>query len=226
MKQPTRGFTLIELLVVIAIIAILAALLLPALKGAKDSARAAQCMNNLKQVAQGLMLYAEDYSQTFPAFWVPPGNTHWQVLTRPYFGETAGTPVLRSILHCPADQTQWPGWGPTLCTAINGFEDPGYGPWPAPVGVCLRKTSQVRYPSELCLVADGASGQYSTEWGGGASIPFCGSGCMYMYLRHKNGLNAAMADGHAEWKPANWVINEAVNAWGTSRFFDWSVIYQ
>lgn len=64
-----RAFTLIELLVVIAIIAVLISLLLPAVQSAREAARKAQCLNNLKQIGLGLHNYHEIHN-TFPPGYV------------------------------------------------------------------------------------------------------------------------------------------------------------
>ncbi len=68
-RPVTRGFTLVELLVVIAIIGTLAALLLPAVQGARESARRANCVNNLRNCALACTQY-HDSQQAFPSGWI------------------------------------------------------------------------------------------------------------------------------------------------------------
>ncbi len=67
-NAPTArsGFTLIELLVVIAIIAILAAILFPVFAQAREKARQTSCISNEKQMGTAMMMYVQDYDESFP----------------------------------------------------------------------------------------------------------------------------------------------------------------
>jgi prepilin-type N-terminal cleavage/methylation domain-containing protein/prepilin-type processing-associated H-X9-DG protein len=60
------GFTLIELLVVIAVIAILAAILYPVFSQARDRARQASCLSNLRQIGTAFEMYRQDYDHAYP----------------------------------------------------------------------------------------------------------------------------------------------------------------
>ncbi len=74
-KNKARGFTLIELLVVIAIISILAAILFPVFARARENARRASCLSNLKQIGLGVMMYVQDYDEYYPVYSYASGTT-------------------------------------------------------------------------------------------------------------------------------------------------------
>lgn len=107
-KMKNRaGFTLIELLVVIAIIAILAAILFPVFAQAREKARQTSCLSNTKQMGLALMMYVQDYDETYcPAYYYgdptqvanldATGNIQWSGMTQPYIKN-------RGIFVCPSD---------------------------------------------------------------------------------------------------------------------------
>ncbi|MCL6629592.1 MAG: DUF1559 domain-containing protein [Armatimonadetes bacterium] len=110
------GFTLIELLVVIAIIAILAALLFPVFVQAREKARQANCMNNLKQVGHALMMFVDDHDGRFPdtdATWGSESDW-WNVYRKHTLHGYYLVRYLKKpeIWMCKSDRG-WPGaWAP------------------------------------------------------------------------------------------------------------------
>lgn len=87
-RPQRRGVTLVELLIVITILAVLIGLLLPAVQSARESARRAQCANNLKQQALGIHGYHTSVGRLPPARIVDHKAT-WNILILPHVEEAA-----------------------------------------------------------------------------------------------------------------------------------------
>ncbi len=97
---PRRyAFTLIELLVVIAIVSTLAAILFPVFAQTHERARMAACLSNMRQLATGMQMYAQDHDEAFvftANYDVPaPGRPIWTALLHPYVKN-------EGIFRCPS----------------------------------------------------------------------------------------------------------------------------
>ena len=196
------GFTLIELLVVIAIIAILAAILFPVFARAREAARKTQCASNVRNLGAAVLMYTQDYDETFPlgAYAVAGGALMWHDLIDPYVKNTG-------IWHCPSSQvkkTDATGQ-PTTHYGYNARYLVGMNFMFAQQPVSL---AAVQAPTETLLLTDAAA-SVSGSWCGddGKFLLLPGDPNMDCWGRpsylHAEGANVVWVDGHVKWFKPN-----------------------
>jgi prepilin-type N-terminal cleavage/methylation domain-containing protein/prepilin-type processing-associated H-X9-DG protein len=180
-RSKRTGFTLIELLVVIAIIAILAAILFPVFAQARNQARKATCISNLKQIALAQLMYVQDYDEQFTVWdWGKPGGQDswvradgsgwWMVQTVPYIKNYG-------LYACPNDTRAFNasgagcascGWGYAVqqpATNPRTFFRSSYGisEWLVSIDNSERRLAGVPAPASTAMYAD-SIGPLFNDW--------------------------------------------------------------
>ena len=193
-----RGFTLIELLVVIAIIALLAAILFPVFAQAREKARQTTCLSNQKQIALGVLMYVQDYDETFPmSLYVVPPASGFSVYD-------AIAPYLKNIgiFVCPS-YTPGIDWKSRLATVGLSnltFQYVSYVPNLGVFGEYLcntpfrkqtpaAKQANIPTPVDTVLFFDGYM----------KASPLLDYYNFLGHARHAEGVVLNFADGHSKW---------------------------
>jgi len=193
-----KGFTLIELLVVIAIIAILAAILFPVFARAREKARQTTCLSNMKQLGLGIMMYVQDYDETYNFAYIITPTVTWPWLLMPYIKSN-------QLFSCPGDPDWWDiGNGIKLSYIPNYYLfPPGDSAVPTPV-----RMAKVERPADTIALAENADGSTGNlvpncQYAWGTSGPSASAGynawARVSLQRHNGGANYAFADGHSKW---------------------------
>lgn len=192
--SPAAAFTLVELLVVIAIIAVLAGMLLPAVAKSRDTARAAVCMSNERQMGIGSLIYATEYSGRLPSFRDWLCTRSGDLTTGKLF------PYLKSksVYLCPTDAADLAAR--RKVRGVTGTGGPGRAPakrdYSYAMNCCLchaEDTSRYLAPSQTMMFMEAlmATNDYSGQAG-----PTFGS--RTLVTRHNGRGHYVLTDGHVE----------------------------
>lgn len=212
------GFTLIELLVVIAIIAILAAILFPVLAAARERAKVANCLSNLRNLSTATRLYADNYDGGFPKAhigWIPTGPPNipdwagcqgWCGVVNPQLGSiwrycnSAGIFLCSSDIGVAAPYGGGMGKNYPLSYTMNGE--------------ChlLRPDGTIAYPTRMLLfihegrntIDDATFNQFAMFLGTAGNLPAA---------IHHEGTCVSYLDGHARYLSYRAALQEQAGWW-------------